>query len=354
MLTPFAPPPTTAPPAIRTTVARHRIDDYLPLLEKLGWKRENIAAITLSPSTQSVVIAAPQPGKRRITDETDLYRITWEGKLQRLTTDTGGYGFVFFSSDEAYLGYLSREGAHTPEVAGEDNPPVPWTLYVHNLHTGVRRAVRREAPLPPGTVPTLFGWLPTMHGLLYSGINPPGLFLFHADGLAPTFLTPDAPTLIMPDWRHAYHIDSKHHSIVFTSIPTDPALMAQPLEWRHALSVGPFGMPDSPDFTGLGSDDSPAFSPDGSRVAMFSAPWGWPLRQLCVIELGPGTVRLLGALDPSSNHIVWSPDGKRLIGSYRVGEHNAQFAVDVNRVKAQSFEDVDWSHPAPAILEAVK
>jgi dipeptidyl aminopeptidase/acylaminoacyl peptidase len=88
-----------------------------------------------------------------------------------------------------------------------------------------------------------------------------------------------------------------------------------------------------------GSDGSPAFSPDGKRVAFVSTPEGGP-PQIWVVPVEGGEAVQLTRLSTGAVRPAWSPDGKKVAFVSRVYPDCPDDACNARRLKARRESQV--------------
>ena len=315
------------PPALLFNVPRTPLQ-YREILRSRGWRPEDIAALSVAPSR--LLAIASGPAVNRKPGANDLYLMR-AGTVEALTSDGAGYGYALYSSDEKFAAYMSREGVLG--AAGAAAPrAIPWAVYIQSLITGTRYRTFTQPPRPPDQITgALYGWVPGSHGAVFGTTDPPGIYLLRASGRPAIRLLSRFISGITPGWKWAWTGDATAHRVSFGRLPSPTQRLLTPAAWAAMHWYGPYTLPGVPDYTGLGHDDTPVFSADDTRAAVFSDLPGSPARRLMVINLKSGAIHSAGAPPADVGGLVFSADGKRIEGE-RTGEGGATipFSVPAN------------------------
>ncbi len=158
----------------------------------------------------------------------------------------------------------------------------------------------------------------------------PHIFVMNADGTGTKRLTDSDQEDEHPWWS------SDGRRIVFSR---EGAIFEVPSTGGKAHRVG----------RGLGSDTSPAFSPDGRLIAYDYRRPGFPIRELYVMNADGTGIRQVTRLGEVSSLPAWSPDGKRLAfqSNARLG-HYEIYTVDPDGrdLRRVTTSTIDATQPA--------
>lgn len=260
----------------------------------------------------------------------DLYTVAEDGSdLRRLTVHAADDLDPAFSPDGTRLAFTSRRDGY-------------WNLYVLDLSTG-ELARLTDHPHYDGAP----AWSPDGTQIAFESFRAGDLdiWLVQAAGGAPVNLTPDSPA---GDASPAWRPDGR--AIAFTSWRTgDRDLFALDVE-TLALTQ----LTSSPD-----TEERPAFSPDGSRLAYVAEP-GYT-REVYVVETaaspaeGGQQTRLTWL--SRDDAFAWGPEGARFAAVWRRPDgdrllaHTSQATGELPRTlvgPAMLGERVSWAGSAPA------
>lgn len=272
-------------------------------------------------------------------------------------------GVVAFSSDRC------------PEAYREGCAKSLWT--VNDDGSGLARVTPPTHLAPPGeaSFDDEPSWSPDGRQLLYrrdlhARAGSHGLWITSLDGASRSQVGPDAPNASFdsynqPEWS------PDGEWVVFSGRPADaPRTMeggARLAIWLMSIDGAVLRRLTD----GLGSDGSPAFSPDGRRIAFIRGRAGasGDEQALLTMDLGGADVAPVfvgtppGAREstvPGSLRASWSPDGRQFALAYR--EDLFTLRSDGSEIEwrgrtgspisiGASFSQVAWSaEPAPALI----
>lgn len=318
-----------------------------PFTAERSWELQRIAAPTISPDGKWAVVSISRPDIKENKLWSDLWLFSTDGRIERrLTSHASSDSAPLFSPDGSRVAFIaqrdedkaaqiyliSMEGGEATRVTQWPTGlgQVKWSPDGRSLYfvarawsdlTSAAEQAKRLKEREDSKVKAQ-----VYDGLSFSAwdtiLDDRQFHLFRAplDGSDPINIT--QPTgLVLP--RQNIQLDSVVYDIapdgreVAFVADSDPALNDSNLD-IYLVSVSG-GQAKNITVDNPGPDSTPSYSPDGARLAFnrqtikgFYA----DTRRLMIYERASGGVREIAAdQDRSKDALVWSADGKRLIGS---------------------------------------
>jgi dipeptidyl aminopeptidase/acylaminoacyl peptidase len=355
--------------------------EKVPLTAERSWQIERIGPPSISRDGRWAVVAVTKPDVAENKQAADLWLYATDGSVERrLTADPGDDNSPVFSPDGRSVAFISRRGDEKapPQIyvigidGGEAARVTDWPTgvgqikwsadgeqlyFLSRVWTDLRTAAEQKGRLDEREKSKVKAQV--YEGISYSAwdtlLDERELHLFRVSrtGGEPVAVTLGTG-LALP--RQNIQIDSvlydvspDGNEIAFVA-DSNPAPNASNLDVFVVATRG--GTPVNLTGSNAGADGSPAWSPDGERLAFDRQTipkFYGDMRRLMILDRSTLAVREIAAdWDRSKTSLVWAADGERMVGAIDDAGTVRLYEIPLNGKPRALTSTSSFSNPALA------